>query len=446
VSLRTRLVVSTTAIVLVVVVLLSIGVQQTVSRQLLHEIDQTLDARVEMIRTQMHDNSQMGGMGHRQRNPLGEAFLPTRFDIVTQVIDPSGGIVIGIGDIDLPVAPKDIAIADGTRTGISRSTVNIEGVSYRLLTVPIQSGGALQLAKDMREIERAKQGILRWIIGFGALGIALAMSAGLVLARRVSKPIMQLAKSAENIAITRDLTSPLTVSGTSEVAKLATSFNTMLAALATSMTQQRQLVQDASHELRTPLTSLRANSELLERSDISEETRSSILRDMRAEVDELTHLSIELSALASDQHLDEDLESTSLEQAAHDVVARARRRSGREINVVSRAPATVALRSAQFERALSNLVDNALKFCSTSQAIEVEIDNKRISVVDHGAGISDADKPHIFDRFYRAAATRALPGSGLGLSIVAQFADDHDATTFVTDTVGGGATVGIEFK
>ena len=87
----------------------------------------------------------------------------------------------------------------------------------------------------------------------------------------------------------------------------------MLAALGTSMTQQRQLVQDASHELRTPLTSLRANSELLERSDISDETRSAILRDMRAEVDELAQLSIELSALASDQRLDDALESTSLE-------------------------------------------------------------------------------------------------------------------------------------
>lgn len=445
-SLRTRLVVSTTAIVLVVVALLSIGVQQTVSRQLLHEIDHTLDARVELIRAQLRDNSQMGVLGRRQRNPLGEALLPTRFDTVTQVIDPSGAIVIGIGDIDLPVAPKDIAIADGTRTGISRSTVNIEGVSYRLLTVPIQRGGALQLAKDMREIERAKQGILRWIIGFGALGIVLAVSAGLVLARRVSRPIMQLASAAENIAITRDVTSPLTVRGDSEVANLATSFNTMLAALGTSMTQQRQLVQDASHELRTPLTSLRANSELLERSDISAETRSEILKDMRAEVDELAQLSIELSALASDQRLDEALESTSLEQAVHNVVARARRRSGREIGVVAQTPATVALRAAQFERALSNLVDNALKFCPTSQAIEIEIKNKRISVIDHGAGISDADKPHVFNRFYRAAATRALPGSGLGLAIVAQFADDHDATTFVTDTVGGGATVGIEFK
>jgi len=66
------------------------------------------------------------------------------------------------------------------------------------------------------------------------------------------------------------------------------------------------------------------------------------------------------------------------------------------------------------------LVDNALKFCPTSQGIEIEIDNKRISVVDHGAGISDADKPHVFDRFYRAAVTRVLSGSGLGLVIVAQ--------------------------
>ena len=60
-------------------------------------------------------------------------------------------------------------------------------------------------------------------------------------------------------------------------------------------------------------------------------------------------------------------------------------------------------------------------------------------------GISDADKPHVFDRFFRATATRALPGSGLGLAIVQQFADDHGALVSVTDTPGGGATVSIVF-
>lgn len=445
-SLRTRLVLLTTAIVLTVVISLSIGVQLTVSRELRNEVDHTLDARVQLIRAQLRDNSQMGVFGRRQRNPLGEALLPTRFDTITQVIDQNGVIALGIGDIDLPISAIDIAIANGTAKNLNRVSILIEGVDYRVLTVPIQGGGALQIAKEMSEIENARNNILNWIVALGVIGIVLAGGAGLVLARRISGPITELANAAEQIAITRDTNSPLVARGDLEVKNLAESFNSMLAALGVSMTQQRQLVQDASHELRTPLTSLRANTELLERSDISEITRHSILRDMRAEVDELAQLSVELSALASDQRLDETLDSVNIEQLVQEVAARARRRSGREIKIASNSPATVALRPAQFERAVSNLIDNAFKFYPTPEPIEIKIEGKRISVIDHGAGINDADKGHIFDRFYRAAATRALPGSGLGLAIVAQFAVDHNAKTFVTDTVGGGATVGIEFN
>jgi two-component system sensor histidine kinase MprB len=77
--------------------------------------------------------------------------------------------------------------------------------------------------------------------------------------------------------------------------------------------------------------------------------------------------------------------------------------------------------------------------------VEVVVSGKRVDVVDHGPGINDADKPLVFDRFYRATATRALPGSGLGLAIVKQFANDHGATVSVSDTPGGGATVTIVF-
>jgi two-component system sensor histidine kinase MprB len=66
-------------------------------------------------------------------------------------------------------------------------------------------------------------------------------------------------------------------------------------------------------------------------------------------------------------------------------------------------------------------------------------------VIDHGQGITDTDKPLVFDRFFRATATRALPGSGLGLAIVKQFADDHEAVVTVADTPGGGATVSLTF-
>ncbi|MEO8363476.1 MAG: HAMP domain-containing sensor histidine kinase [Ilumatobacteraceae bacterium] len=444
-SLRTRLIITISAIVLIVVSTLSIGTFIIVSRQLQHETDHTLDARVQLISAQLQENRALAPFGLRQRNPLGDALLPTRFDTVTQLINEQGEVVMGIGDVDLPVDSGDIAIANGSQTGVHRSSVHINDTPYRMLTVPVSGGGALQLAKDTGDIEAAKRGILRWIISLGALGIILAAGAGYILARRISRPIRQLAETAEQIAVTRELSMPLNIKGDSEVTTLATSFNSMLNALGTSMSQQRQLVQDASHELRTPLTSLRANTELLERPELDEATRLSILRDMRAEVDELASLSAELSALASDQRLNELPSLINLTEIAEEVAMRVRRRTGRTINVMSDQPALVIARAAQFDRALSNLVDNAVKFDTSDQAVDISIHEKRIQVIDHGSGVNDEDKPLVFDRFYRANSTRALPGSGLGLAIVAQFAADHDATTFVIDTPGGGATVGIQF-
>ena len=219
----------------------------------------------------------------------------------------------------------------------------------------------------------------------------------------------------------------------------------MLGALRLSSEQQKQLVQDASHELRTPLTSLRANTELLERDTLDAPTRDAILRDIRAEVDELTSLSSELSALASDQRLVEEPASVDLAEVAAEVANRASRRTGRTVTVIASEPQVVTVRLGQLERALSNLVDNALKFCPVALPVEIIVNGKRIDVVDHGSGISDADKPLVFDRFYRSAATRALPGSGLGLAIVKQFATDHNAAVAVSDTSGGGATVTITF-
>jgi two-component system sensor histidine kinase MprB len=197
--------------------------------------------------------------------------------------------------------------------------------------------------------------------------------------------------------------------------------------------------------LRTPLTSLRANTELLERATLSEVDRSSILADMRAEVDELAVLSAELSALAIDQRKAEDPISVDLLEVANDVVARASRRTTALITVHATPNTVITARPHQLERALSNLVDNAMKFSSGNSPVEVHVGALRVEVRDHGPGISDEDKPHVFDRFYRAVATRSMPGSGLGLAIVAQFVQDHNANAYVLDNAGGGAIVGIQF-
>ena len=444
-SLRTRLLLTTSAIVLVVVTALSVGVSTIVSRQLLHEVDKSLDARIEAIASSLLENRQASLNGQRIRNPLSDALMPMRFDTVTQVIDANGSIFIALGEVDLPITHQVLSIANNPSGGLARSTVTIADIRYRILTVPLVRGGALQLAKDISDIEHAKTGIRQWLVGIGLFGIFVAAVAGWWVAKRTARPIQQLADAAEHIALTQKLDTTLDIHGDREIEQLADSFNTMLGALRLSSDQQKQLVQDASHELRTPLTSLRANTELLERDTLDTSTRNAILRDIRTEVDELTSLSSELAALASDQRLVEEATAVDLGEAATEVATRASRRTGRNVTVVANEPQVVSVRLGQLERALNNLVDNALKFCPTAQPVEIIVNGKRIYVVDHGPGISDADKPMVFDRFYRATATRALPGSGLGLAIVKQFADDHGATVSVSDTPGGGATVTLQF-
>lgn len=444
-SMRTRLMVTTAVIVVIVVGVLSAGIYSTFSRQLVRQVDKTLDDRVVMIADSLRRANSMQNPGRRQRNPLDDALLPTRFDTVTQVIDINGLVVLALGEADLPITQQTLQIANNPLGGSARNTITVAGNKYRMLTVPLSGGGALQIAKDINDLQRAQNGMRGWLFALGPVGIVVAAVAGWWVARRTAKPIQRLATAAEEIARTRDLSTTLEIEGDSEIQQLSSSFNTMLAALQLSNVQQKQLVQDASHELRTPLTSLRANAELLQRENLDETTKQSLLRDIAAEIDELTDLSSELTALASDQRLVEELQEIDLLEACEDIATRASRRTGRSIAVSSSHPASVKVRPSQFDRAIGNLVDNALKFCPTPDNVEINVVGSRVEVVDHGPGISDADKPLVFDRFYRATATRALPGSGLGLAIVKQFADDHHAIVSISDTLGGGATIALTF-
>jgi two-component system sensor histidine kinase MprB len=92
---------------------------------------------------------------------------------------------------------------------------------------------------------------------------------------------------------------------------------------------------------------------------------------------------------------------------------------------------------------VSNLVDNALKWSPPDTAVRVAVTEGGVAVSDSGPGISDEDKPHVFDRFYRSTEARTTPGSGLGLAIVAKVVGQHGGTVYVEDAPGGGATVGF---
>ena len=442
-TLRTRFALLTGSVVLLVVVAVGTGAYMVATRQLRNEVDKTLNARVQLIAEGLtRPNQQMPGQ--RRNRPLSDSLLQAEFDTVTQIIDANGDILASAGPIELLLTPTDIALSQ-KRDGFHRSTVTADDRTYRVLSVPLNNGALIKVGKDIQDIQDARAGMRLWFALITLIGFVSATLLGWLFARRTSKPLEQLAQAAESIAATQNLDHEVIVSGDTEVRQLATSFNTMLTALRSSLNRQSQLVQDASHELRTPLTSLRANTELLERSSLSDSDRAAILADMRAEVDELADLSTELSALTTDHRQSEDLEAVNLGDLTTDIVTRARRRTTGNIAILVNDPAVIHIRPQQVERAISNLIDNAIKFSLIGADIEVIVTGARVQVRDHGPGIADEDKPRIFDRFYRATATRSMPGSGLGLAIVQQCADDHGAKTFALDAPTHGAIVGIDF-
>ena len=442
-NLRTRFVVITASLVFVLATAMSLGAYRIATTQLSAQVNESLNKRIETILGIVADPffSWQDAFG---RGPVNRAILQTETDSITQVVLPDGRVLGRRENPPLPITDNDRALVPGS-TQVSRSTVIINSHQFKVVTVAAADGTLIQVAKDNQIVVDAQRGMRIWLPLFAFIAVVLSGAAGWLFARRISKPIESLAATAESIAATKDLSKTIDVNGSDEVSQLARSFNTMLSALRDSSERQRRLIQDASHELRTPLTSLRANAELLERGTLSDEDRRSILADMKAEVDELTDLSVELNALATDQRSAEAVTEVDLADVAHEIASRASRRTTSPITVHVTDDYVVAARPSQLERALSNLVDNAIKFSSGDSDIEIHVGAQRVEVRDHGPGISDEDKPKVFDRFYRATATRSMPGSGLGLAIVAQFAEDNNAHTYVLDNAGGGTIVGLQF-
>ncbi|CAB5069057.1 unannotated protein [freshwater metagenome] len=104
------------------------------------------------------------------------------------------------------------------------------------------------------------------------------------------------------------------------------------------------------------------------------------------------------------------------------------------------------LQQRGMERAVGNLIENALKFDQSDGPINVNCVAGRVEVYDSGPGFTDADLPHVFDRFYRSTEARSQPGSGLGLAIVADFVQRQGGTVFAENRLDGGAIVGFQLQ
>jgi len=394
------------------------------------------------------------------------------FSSEVQLVRPNGNVFTAC--LLLPISDNEVVIA-AQGAGIDLRTVTIDDDRYRLLTRGYGQLGAVQFARPLDLTEDTMRGLVTRIIGFGVFGAVLAGAAGWFLARRATGPVKRLSAAAERVASTGNLGERLDVTGRDELADLATSFNTMLESLDTSRAQQRRLVQDASHELRTPLTSIRTNIELLQRHrDIDDAVRASMLDDISSELVELSELTTELVDSATEVSTD-PTKAVRFDLAAvvQQCVERGRRRHRREISLAVEPPRdtgqpntgntnpaspdasdptrqtatddahTVVGDASLVARAVTNLINNAVKFTTADTPIEVHCDRTTVRVVDEGPGVPPDDLANIFDRFYRTDTARQAPGSGLGLAIVKQVVEQHGGTVRAQNRVEGGLDIGF---
>src|SRR3712207_2933172 len=225
----------------------------------------------------------------------------------------------------------------------------------------------------------------------------------------------------------------------------------MLASLAASRDRQRQLVADAGHELRTPLTSMRTNIDLLAQADargggLSDAARRELMADVRFQIDELTTLIGDLTELAREDSRPARLEPVDFAEVVGHALDRVRRRAsepGISFDVALDAWPVIGEVSS-LERAVTNLLDNAVKWSPQHGVVTVRLANGTLYVGDQGPGIAPEDLPHVFERFYRSAESRTLPGSGLGLAIVRTVTERHAGTVHAGAAPGGGAAFWLQ--
>jgi two-component system OmpR family sensor kinase len=287
----------------------------------------------------------------------------------------------------------------------------------------------------------------------------MAIVVGLLMSRRLAAPLRDLTQTAGKMS-EGDLSIRAPVGGKDEIGQLASQFNRMAQRLETSFGELaaerdalRRFIADASHELRTPITALRNFNDLLQGAAADDAAaRAEFLAESQVQLERMewiTHNLLDLSRL--------DAGLVSLELATHDVgelieaaVSPFRAQaSEKQISLVAQPlipPMSIRCDRARIELALSNLVDNALKYTAPRGQVEVggeqQGETVRLWVWDNGSGIDPEDLPHVFERFYRGQGVEQT-GNGLGLTIVSSIVKAHGGSVSVVSDVGAGSRLEI---
>jgi two-component system sensor histidine kinase MprB len=434
VTFRTRLALASAVAVAAAIVAASLVSYGLVRSQLRGSIDDALRARARQVQV--------------PPGRIGEFGLPDPLlggaGGYAQLVTASGG-VFRLPNAKIPLPSVGATqVAEGKRDPYFEDAT-VADTHVRILTAKYADGIAIQIARPLDEVDKTLDRLAGFLIAISATGIALAALLGLLVSRTAVSPVRRLTETAEHVTATRDLSQRIESPGKDELGRLADSFNSMLSALDDSLRSQTQLIADASHELRTPLTSLRTNVEVLQLgTELPEDERARILGEIRCQAEELTELLGDLLDLSRTEHVQP--ERVQLDEVVASAIDRTRR-SANGVGFNTRLePTTIEGVPNRLERAVANLLENAVKWSPDDGRVDVELEDGELLVRDHGPGIDPEDLDRVFDRFYRAPAARSVPGSGLGLAIVRQVVEEHGGSVSAENAPDGGARFRVRFS
>jgi len=340
-------------------------------------------------------------------------------------------------------------------TGLQPRDYQTSGRLFSLVSVVTEANGqpfTIQVAQDRTVDEQFEKQFGLLVAVVLVCGIFASAMIAITVTKRGLRPLGAMTRSLKRVGPNRLHERVLPAEWPRELQPVAVAFDDMLDRLEDSFTRLSQFSADLAHELRTPLANIRGEAEVALARPRTPNEYQTVIESSVAECERLSGIIDNLLFLARAEAAESKINQSHFDGRAaieriaayNEAIAEERR-----LTITCAGQGDVYADPVLFGRAVSNLVDNAVHFTSDGGRIAVSLttnrDKAEITVRDTGCGIAAEHLPRIFDRFYRADASRSSEGTGLGLALVKSIADLHGGSVSVESEVGRGTLVTLRF-
>jgi two-component system, OmpR family, heavy metal sensor histidine kinase CusS len=387
--------------------------------------------------------AEIDAAGSRQRAPF-----------MVRVLDPAGATIGQTTGMET-LLPANIFPPVASRETAAPSEHRVDGKLFALTTRHAHAGGqqfTIQVAQDRSSDEQVERkfGILVLVVLSGSILASILIA--IPVTRRGLRPLEEMKRSLERIGPTHLNERVAPANWPRELQPLAIAFDEMLKRLDDSFTRLSQFSADLAHELRTPIANMLGEAQVALSRDRSAAEYRETIESTIGECERLSGIVDNLLFVARADAATEPVERIRFDARAavekiaafYETIA-----EDRHVAINCSGQGQISADPALFERAVGNLVDNALRFTPENGSIQIALAERtndfEVAVSDNGSGVAPEHLPRVFDRFYRAEPSRGSDGAGLGLALVKSIVDLHGGTARIQSEVGRGTTVSITF-